>query len=52
MKDRGHTVASDDRTRALCITEGGCSGDEDGSNCDEVAVGAGGGPGGFMVNVD
>jgi hypothetical protein len=45
----GHTVASDERTRALCMTEGGCSGDEEGSNCEEVAVGAGAGVAGFMM---
>jgi hypothetical protein len=44
-----HTVASDERTRALCTTEGGCSGDEEGSNWDDVAVGAGAGAAGFMM---
>ena len=31
------------------MTEGGCSGDEEGSNCDDVAVGAGAGAAGFMM---
>jgi len=31
------------------MTEGGCSGDEEGSNCEEVAVGAGAGAAGFMM---
>jgi hypothetical protein len=47
--DGRRTVASDERTRALCMTEGGCSGDEEGSNCEEVAVGAGAGAAGFMM---
>jgi hypothetical protein len=47
--DGRRTVASDERTRALCITEGGCSGDEEGSNWDDVAVGAGAGAAGFMM---
>jgi hypothetical protein len=43
------TVASADRTRALCMTDGGCSGDDDGSNCEDVAVDAGAGAAGFMT---
>jgi len=31
------------------MTEGGCNGDEEGSNCEEVAVGAGAGAAGFMM---
>ena len=31
------------------MTEGGCSGEEEGSNCDDVAVGAGAGVAGFMM---
>lgn len=31
------------------MTEGGCSGDEEGSNCEDVAVGAGAGAAGFMM---
>ena len=31
------------------MTEGGCSGDEEGSNWDDVAAGAGAGAAGFMI---
>jgi hypothetical protein len=31
------------------MTEGGCRGDDEGSNCEDVAVGAGAGAAGFMV---
>lgn len=31
------------------MTEGGCKGEEEGSNCDDVAVGAGAGAAGFMM---
>jgi hypothetical protein len=31
------------------MTDGGCSGDDDGSNCEDVAVDAGAGAAGFMT---
>jgi hypothetical protein len=35
------TVDSDESTRALCCNEGGWSGDDEGENCEALAVGGG-----------
>jgi hypothetical protein len=47
----GRTVASADSTRALCMTDGGCNGEDEGSNCEDVAVEAGAGAAGFMTMI-
>jgi hypothetical protein len=35
------TVDSEESTRALCCSEGGWSGDDEGENCEALAVGGG-----------